>query len=149
MDVNQFIFRIIAATTCGLLIGLERQWHRKKAGIRTNSLVALGSAVFVVLSFKLISIYGGDVTRIIGQVVTGVGFLCAGVIMQQGMNVMGLTTSATIWCSSAVGCMAGAGYYLEAFFCTLLIMFINGVLKNTDRWINRKLKDESGEDEDY
>jgi putative Mg2+ transporter-C (MgtC) family protein len=151
MHIREFILRLLMATACGLLIGLERQWNRKKAGIRTNSLVALGSAVFVLLSFDLVAGYGGDVTRIVGQVITGIGFLCAGVIMHQGLNVQGLTTSATIWCSSAVGCIAASGYYIEALFSTLLILFVNGVLKNADRWINRKAKGEEdgGEVEDY
>src|ERR1700741_3845383 len=99
MPLTDYIIRLTLAFVCGALIGLERQLSRKPAGIRTNSLVALGAAVFVVLSAEMVSDHGGDITRIIGQVVTGAGFLCAGLIIHQGATIQGLTTSATIWCS--------------------------------------------------
>ena len=91
MPIQIFITCVLGALSCGFFIGLERQWHHKRAGIPTNSLLALGSAVFVLLSFELIHEHGGDITRIIGQIVTGVGFLCADVIMHQEMNVQSLT----------------------------------------------------------
>lgn len=79
-------------------------------------LVATGSAIFVLLSIHL-TVNSGDVTRIIAQVVTGIGFLGAGVIFREGVNVHGLASAATIWCSAAIGCMAAAGFFLEALIC--------------------------------
>jgi putative Mg2+ transporter-C (MgtC) family protein len=75
---------------------------------------------------------GGDATRIIGQVVTGIGFIGAGVILHRGRSVRGLTTAATVWCSAAIGCLAAAGYFLETAVCTVLVIFINYVLRNAD-----------------
>ena len=97
MDTIDFIIRLSAALIAGLFIGFERQWHHKTAGLRTNILVATGAAIFVLLCFKLENeITTIDVTRIIAQVVTGVGFLVAGIIFREGTNVHGLTSAATI-----------------------------------------------------
>jgi putative Mg2+ transporter-C (MgtC) family protein len=138
MTVQEFSIRLAIATLAGLCIGFERQWHHKSAGLRTNTLVALGSALFVLLSV-MVTQGGGDVTRIIGQVVTGIGFLCAGVIYKEEFNVHGLTTAATIWCSSAIGCLAAAGFYIETAIATALILIINTLLKPIDYWLtNRK-----------
>jgi putative Mg2+ transporter-C (MgtC) family protein len=134
----EFTTRIFVALLSGLLIGFERQWHHKSAGLQINTLVSLGSAVYVLLSI-MVTQTSGDVTRIIGQVVTGIGFLCAGVIFKEGTSVHGLTTAVTIWCSSAIGCLAGAGYFLETGIATLLIITINLALKPVDIWLaNRK-----------
>jgi putative Mg2+ transporter-C (MgtC) family protein len=141
IDTMEFGIRICCALVCGLAIGFERQWHHKAAGLRTNTLVAVGSALFVCLSFQLIETQG-DITRVIGQVVTGVGFLGAGIIYKEGLNVHGLTTAATIWCSSAIGCIAAAGYYRETFLAAAIILFINALLLPMDNWLaNRKPED--------
>ena len=97
----------LAAFVLGTLIGAERQYRQRTAGLRTNALVALGSAAFVDLGQRL----GGDVEsiRIIAYVVSGIGFLGAGVIMKEGMNVRGLNTAATLWCSAAVGARPASG----------------------------------------
>ena len=134
----EFSFRILAALGAGFLIGFERQWHHKSAGLRTNILVALGSALFVLLSINMTQT-NGDVTRIIGQVVTGIGFLGAGIIFKEGINVHGLTTAATVWCSSALGCTAAAGFYNETLIGTIAVMAINLFLIPLDTWLaNRK-----------
>lgn len=140
MTIQHFAFRIFIALVCGLAIGLERQISHKNAGIRTNGLVALGAAMYVLLSFEIIQSHGGDITRIIGQVITGVGFLCAGVIFHQGTSVQGLTTAATIWCSAAVGCLAAAGYFAEAGICTGIVIVVNALLRFADEWIDKKPK---------
>lgn len=141
IDTIEFGIRIGCAMLCGLVIGFERQWHHKSAGLRTNTLVAVGSALFVLLSFRLIETQG-DITRVIGQVVTGVGFLGAGIIYKEGLNVHGLTTAATIWCSSAIGCIAAAGYYQETFMATGIVLFINALFLPIDNWLsNRKNND--------
>lgn len=94
----EFALRLITALGAGLLIGFERQWHHKSAGLRTNTLVSVGAAIFVLISMLVTEKGSGDVTRIIGQVVTGIGFLCAGIIFKEGLSVHGLTTAVTVWC---------------------------------------------------
>ncbi len=137
MEFKVFMVRLLVAILAGSLIGLERQLHNKSAGLRTNSLVSLGAAIYVLLSFELTAGGQGDVTRIIGQVVTGVGFLGAGVILHQGVSVQGLTTAATIWCSAAIGCLSAAGFFAEAAISTLAIILVNFLYRKLDDWIRR------------
>ena len=140
MILSEFIFRLGAALLAGLAIGFERQWHHKTAGLRTNLLVATGAAVFVLLSIELKAVESSiDITRIIAQVVTGVGFLGAGIIFREGNNVNGLTSAATIWCSAAIGCMAASGFFMETLICTLTVIVVNSFLVPLDEWLkNRK-----------
>jgi putative Mg2+ transporter-C (MgtC) family protein len=138
MDITEFVIRLLAASGAGMIIGLERQLQHKTAGLRTHTLVAAGSAIFVLISIQMTGGGQGDATRIIGQVVTGIGFLGAGVIMHQGVNVLGLTTAATIWCSSAIGCLAAAGYYVQSAISVGLVVFVNFLLFRVDEFIVRK-----------
>ncbi|ANW95242.1 magnesium transporter MgtC [Wenyingzhuangia fucanilytica] len=136
MDIKDFIIRLIVALLAGLCIGFERQWRHKSAGLKTNMLVSAGSAIFVLLSVRFSELNTDvDVTRIVAQVVTGVGFLGAGVIFREGTNVHGLTSAATIWCSAAIGCVAATGFYLETFVCTLLVIIVNVVINPIDNWL--------------
>lgn len=137
MSLLEFSFRLGLACICGMAIGFERQWRHKSAGLRTNTLVATGSAAFVLVSF-LLAAENVDVTRIIGQVVTGIGFLGAGVIIRQGAQITGLTTAATIWCSAAVGSLAAAGFYTEALICAGLIILVNSTLVYVDAWLKKR-----------
>jgi putative Mg2+ transporter-C (MgtC) family protein len=137
MTISEFGIRLAAAFAAGLVIGLERQWHHKPAGLRTNILVTVGSALFVLLSINITQ-ENGDVTRIIGQVVTGIGFLGAGIIFREGTNIHGLTTAATVWCSSAIGCTAAAGYYLETLLGTAAVVIINLLLVPLDNWLVKR-----------
>ncbi len=143
MTLLEFCLRLGFASLCGLFIGLEREWKQKNAGLRTNILVATGSAIFVMLSLKLLAEQDGDVTRIVGQVVTGIGFLGAGVIIRHGKNVRGLTTAATIWASAAVGSLTAAGFLIESLICTGLIVLVNISLAYVDDWVEKKT-DKSG-----
>lgn len=145
MTITEFAIRIAAALLAGFLIGFERSWRRKSAGLRTITLVTIGSALYVILSISLTQ-NQGDVTRIIGQVVTGIGFLGGGIIFKEGVNVHGLTTAATIWCSSAIGCLAGAGYYAETLFATLIILLINAGLLVMDRYLENRGSQHSGQE---
>ena len=138
----EFTIRVSAALLAGMVIGFERQWHHKSAGLRTTTLVSVGSAVYVLLSI-IITQSSGDVTRIIGQVVTGIGFLCAGVIFREGLSIHGLTTAVTIWCSSAIGCLAAAGYYIETSIATFLILAVNLGLKPVDNWLTTRKQDKN------
>lgn len=136
MAAQDIIIRVLIALTAGSIVGIERQLHRKSAGLRTNMLVAVGAAFYVILSIQLTR-EEGDVTRIIGQIVTGVGFLGAGIIFREGSSIHGLTTAATIWCSAAIGSMAGAGYFIETLIATLTIALINIVLVPIDKWLKK------------
>jgi len=132
VELKVFVTRLLIALGAGTLIGLERQIHNKSAGMRTNALVSMGAAMFVMISLKITGTEGGDATRIIGQIVTGIGFLGAGVILHQGINIQGLTTAATIWCSAAVGCLAASGFFMEAAVSTIAVILVNILL----RWID-------------
>lgn len=125
----------LVAFLLGTLIGAERQYRQRTAGLRTNALVALGSAAFVDLGQRL----GGDIEsiRIIAYVVSGIGFLGAGVIMKEGMNVRGLNTAATLWCSAAVGAIAGSDMVAEAVLLTGFVILANTMLRPLVDAINR------------
>jgi putative Mg2+ transporter-C (MgtC) family protein len=138
MTNTEFTLRLFAALVAGLIIGFERQWQHKSAGLRTNTLVSVGAAIFVLLSISITAKGNGDVTRIIAQVVTGIGFLCAGIIFKEGLNVHGLTTAVTVWCCSAVGCLAAAGYLKETFIATFFIIAVNLFLKPLDEWLTTR-----------
>lgn len=142
MATGIFILRLAAAAAAGLIIGFERQWHQKAAGLRTNGLVATGSAIFVLLSVSITQAEG-DVTRIIGQVVSGIGFLGAGIIFKEGFTIYGLSTAATVWCSAAIGCLAAAGYYTETIISTLAVIIINWLLLPLDNWLAGRNKNNS------
>ena len=121
-DWLMLLSKLVAATLCGYLIGLERAFHGKVVGTRTVSLIAIGSALYVLMSP---SIFGGDNSRIIAQVVSGIGFLGAGIIFKDGDTVKGLTTAATVWCAAAIGCLCGSGMFVEAMLGTLAIIIVN------------------------
>ncbi|HEX2919579.1 MAG TPA: MgtC/SapB family protein [Bacteroidales bacterium] len=143
MSNIDFILRLLTGIGAGLLIGIERELQNKPAGLRTNTLVAAGSALFVLLSISISEQYGNvtDVTRIIGQVVTGIGFLGAGIIFKEGYDIRGLTTAATVWCSAAVGCFAGAGFFTETLIGVVAIIAINWLLFPLDILLSKKAKE--------
>ncbi len=137
MTTLEFTLRLLTALFSGMLIGIERQWHHKSAGLRTNTLVATGAALFVLLSINLTQ-EQGDVTRIIGQVVTGIGFIGAGIIFKEGISVHGLTTAATVWCSSAIGSIAATGHFIETLIGVAAIISINTMLIPLDKWLSER-----------
>ncbi len=118
-----FLLNTAVALLLGVVIGAERQYGRHPAGIRTNALVSLGSALFVSLSLLLEP--EGSPTRIAAQVVSGIGFIGGGAILREGVNVRGMNTAATLWCSGAVGTLAGAGFILYAAAGTAAILVIH------------------------
>lgn len=126
---------LVAAFVLGTLIGAERQYRQRTAGLRTNALVALGAAAFVDLGMSLEAAAGA--TRVLAYVVSGVGFLGAGVIMKEGTNIRGLNTAATLWCSAAVGAFAGADRIAEAGLLAILVLVGNTVLRPLVNVINR------------
>jgi putative Mg2+ transporter-C (MgtC) family protein len=133
VEIIESIGRLSLALILGSVIGFERQWHQKMAGLRTNALVALGSCGFVVFSAM---IGQGDPTRVAAQVVTGIGFLGAGVILREGINVLGLNTAATLWCSSMVGTFAGAGFWAPSLVAAAFVTGTNLLLRPLVRLIN-------------
>src|SRR5688572_30051671 len=114
----ELIRRLLTAALLGAVLGCEREMRQKSAGLRTNILIAVGSALFTLMSVELASASGGDPARIAAQIVTGIGFLGAGAIMQTRSGVQGLTTAATVWVNAAVGVAAGGGSYHLAFIAT-------------------------------
>src|SRR5438874_2033564 len=109
---------------------------RRRAGLRTNTLVALGAASFVV--FEAIVPEEASPTRVAAQVVSGIGFLGAGLIFREGMSVRGLNTAATLWCSAAIGVLTGAGYLAYAALATGFVVFVNLLLRPIVSFINRQ-----------
>lgn len=139
MTVEALIHTILslgAAFLFGGVIGFERQWRQRLAGLRTNTLVAIGAASFVVFA----GLVPGDAspTRVAAQVVSGIGFLGAGIIFKEGLNVSGLNTAATLWCSAAVGVMCGAGLYPHAMIATGFVIAVNLLLRPLVRFIGRR-----------
>ena len=117
---TDFLLRIGSAFVMGTLIGLERQYRQRDAGLRTNVLVTVGSAAFTVLSYAMTS-GNGDPSRVAAQIVSGIGFLGGGLILKDGFNVKGLNTAATIWCSAASGTLVGVGMFAES---AILVGFV-------------------------
>ncbi len=135
LDQQATFPRVLLALCLGAVIGAERQWRQRAAGLRTNTLVCLGAAAFVDLGN---TVGGPTSTNVISYVVSGVGFLGAGAIMKDGANIRGLNTAATLWCSAAVGACAGAGELLDAVFVTVLLMGVNLAMRPVSRFIDRR-----------
>jgi len=134
-----FLHTLVAlavAFAMGTAIGFERQWRQRSAGLRTAVLVAVGAAAFSDLGMGLAGTQGA--VRIVAYVVSGIGFLGAGVILKDGASIRGLNTAATLWCSAAVGAFAGAGMPAEAFAVTLFVLSGNTLLRPLVNWINRR-----------
>jgi putative Mg2+ transporter-C (MgtC) family protein len=135
MNYTDFVIRLLTALALGGVIGLERQWRQRMTGLRTNSLVAMGSAMFVIMG----ALIGGPEgqSRVASYVVSGIGFLGGGVILRDGLNVRGLNTAATLWCTAAVGTLAGCGFLAFATAGTLGVLVTNLVLRPLAYRINR------------
>lgn len=128
MNDLEILIRLASAALAGGLIGFEREIHGKEAGIRTHCLVSLGSALIMLVSIEIFSVYhhitAVDPSRIAAQVVTGVGFLGAGTIIRSGTNVVGLTTAAGLWTASGVGLACGLGYFRGAIIACVIALFV-------------------------
>lgn len=153
MEITTFIFRLLCALAGGILIGAEREFKQRKAGLTTNSLVAVGACIFILISEAVIADarlgsgpVNNDNLRVLSQVVTGIGFLGAGVILKDGANIRGLSSAATIWCAAAVGCLCGYGMWLQAAIAVAFILFINWVLKGFENRV-KKRKEDGGEEQ--
>src|SRR6516162_622581 len=136
--LGKFLLNMAVALALGTVIGLERQWRQHQAGLRTNTLVALGAALFVSLS-RLMDDEASP-TRIASYIVSGLGFLGGGVILRDGLNVKGMNTAATIWCTGAVGTLAGAGFLFEAVAGTAAVLTVHLGLRPVVCWIELRTK---------
>jgi putative Mg2+ transporter-C (MgtC) family protein len=141
---NLIIFlNLFGALALGLVVGYERSYHGRAAGMRTYGLVCMASAALTVLAGyptfwyggQVVSFVGADPTRIIQGIVTGIGFLGAGVIMREGMNISGLTTAASLWASSAIGIMVGVGFYPAAILLALLSAVCMMWVSRLENWL--------------
>lgn len=120
------ILKILLSVFLGFLIGLEREYHGKTVGIRTVSLITLGCTLFTLMSPSTLFV---DNSRIVAQIVSGIGFIGAGIIFKNGNAISGLTTAATIFTSAAIGCLVGLGFFIEACVGTIMIILINFIFK--------------------
>jgi putative Mg2+ transporter-C (MgtC) family protein len=134
------ITRLVVAAALGAVIGLEREWRHKPAGLRTNLFICFGSALFTVLSSQLAG-SPGEYTRIASNIITGVGFIGAGSILHSRASVTGLTTAATIFVAAAVGMAAGGGLYITAVFSTIVILVALAILGRLEGYFETKSRD--------
>ncbi|MCY2970778.1 MAG: MgtC/SapB family protein [Planctomycetota bacterium] len=133
MDYYDFIVNVYSALGLGLLIGLEREFRQHPAGLRTNALVCVGSALFMSLTFLLNDV--GSPTRIASYIISGIGFLGGGVIIKQGVNIRGMNTAATLWCSAAVGALCGAGHWGFAMSGAFTILLVHLIFRPVSNWV--------------
>lgn len=146
MSLEKFIVYLLICFFLSFFIGIERQYRHRSVGLRTTILVAIGSYLFVSFSV-LLNGYNIDVTRIAAQIVTGIGFLGAGVILKDGVKIRGLTTAATLWCTASIGVLCASGFILEAISGTVIILFSNVFLRYVNKIVNQKSRYEQTSEE--
>ena len=141
MDFRTFLLGLLICFLLSYLLGIERQFRRRFIGLRTMILVSVGSYLFVSFSFLLTG-YQADVSRIAAQVVAGIGFLGAGVIIKDNKDgkVRGLTTAATLWCDSSIGVLCAGGFIKEAVAATFVVLFANIILRYINIFVNSKVE---------
>ena len=142
MNDKNFFLGLLICFLLSFLLGIERQYRRRFIGLRTMILVSVGSYLFVSFSFLLSGDYQVDVTRIAAQVVAGIGFLGAGVIIKDSKNnkVRGLTTAATLWCDASIGILCAGGFIKEAIVASLVVLFANIILRYINSLVNNKVE---------
>nr|WP_096291141.1 MgtC/SapB family protein [Mycobacterium ahvazicum] len=142
LSVADFALRLGVGVGCGALVGIERQWRARRAGLRTNALVAAGATLFVLYA---VATPDSSPTRVASYVVSGIGFLGGGVILREGVNVRGLNTAATLWCSAAIGVLAASGNLVFTLIATLAVISIHVVGRPLGRVIDH---DNDAEDDE-
>ena len=135
MSEHYFVFRLGLALILGALIGAERQWRQRMAGLRTNALVAAGAAMFLMMGGLIVG--DGSQGRVAAYVVSGIGFLGGGVILKEGLSIRGLNTAATLWCTAAIGALAGLGYVLFPVSGTIAVLAANTLLRPLAKAMDR------------
>ena len=122
-DLNVYVIgRLLLAAVLGGMVGIERELSQKPAGIRTNMLICLGAALFASVSYEMASAFGGDHTRIAAQIIPGIGFIGAGVVIRERGTVIGITSAATIFVVASIGMAVGSGFYVTGIFTALLLL---------------------------
>lgn len=144
MNFNSFVIGLIICFLLSFSLGLERQYRRRFIGLRTMILVSVGSYIFVSFSF-LVTGYSVDISRIAAQVVAGIGFLGAGVIIKDNEKnkIRGLTTAATLWCDAGIGILCAGGFVKEAIVATLVVLFSNIILRYVNNVVNMKSEEKN------
>ena len=132
-----YLVRIGSAFLMGTLIGVERQYRQRNAGLRTNILVSVGAAAFTILSYSMTSATG-DPSRVAAQIVSGIGFIGGGLILKDGFTVRGLNTAATIWCSAACGTLSGVGLYKESAVLVVCVLVTHCFFRPLCTFIEKK-----------
>jgi putative Mg2+ transporter-C (MgtC) family protein len=141
----ELVSRLLTAALLGAILGFEREARQKSAGLRTNILIAVGSALFTLMSYELAAdVAGADPGRLAAQIVTGIGFLGAGAILRTDAGIYGLTTAATVWVNAAVGVAVGGGEYHLAFIATGVTVGVLLLLNPLERVIRRFARTEDG-----
>ncbi|HLT65778.1 MAG TPA: MgtC/SapB family protein [Flavobacterium sp.] len=133
------VFKALLSLILGLLLGLERELKDKAAGLRTITIISLGSTLFTIMSYKLGIVTTGETTRIASYVVSGIGFLGAGVIFKDGISINGLTTASIIWIAAAIGMSVGFGHFATA----IVFFFATFVTIHLGKWFNKTLHSQS------
>ena len=137
LSTAEVALRLSLAFVLGALVGVERQWHHKNAGLRTHTLVAVGAAAFTIVSSLGLGATNSPM-MIAAGVVTGIGFIGGGVIMHQGPTVQGINTAATLWTTASVGLAAGAGYYALMAMVFAAVLVVQFPLQWVEHWIDRQ-----------
>ena len=148
MSDLELIERLLLAAALGGALGFEREWRQKNAGLRTNILIATGSALFTLMSIDLSASSGGDATRVASQIVTGIGFIGAGAIMRTKDGIRGLTTAAMIWVNAAIGVAVGGGEYRLAVIATAVTLLVLVLMNPLERFIDAHSKSRATGDDD-
>jgi putative Mg2+ transporter-C (MgtC) family protein len=147
LALSDTLISVATSFVLGSIIGFERQYRQRTAGLRTNALVAVGATVFVDLAGRINGNAG--TTQVVAYVVSGVGFLGAGAIMKDGMNIQGLNTAATLWGSAAVGACSGAGLGAEALLAAVFVLSANTLLRPVGNILSRTPIDEMSSEMTY
>ena len=141
-----FIPKVIVATICGVIIGIDRELKQKAAGVRTFILICVGCAIFTSISTLMSDGTTYDPTRIIGQIITGIGFLGASVVIRNDDKIVGVTTAAFIWCVSAIGVLAGLGAIWTPIILTIGLLIVSLIFEKFEIYIKKiKLLNKNGE----
>ncbi len=132
--IPQDIYELLISMLAGAIIGFEREFNGKAAGLRTMILICVGSTLFTILSIKI----GGDAGRIAANILTGIGFIGGGIIFRENNRIVGLTTAATVWATAALGMNIGSGHYQLAMFSTFLVILILYGFVPLEAFINKR-----------
>ena len=148
-DTIQMVYQLTLAAVLGMLVGFEREYHGKPAGLRTYMLVTVGAALFTIMSVKSsLGVSYFDPSRIASQVVVGIGFIGGWLIWVRGSRIEGLTTAAGLWATAAIGMATGFGFYVIAIYTTVLVLFVLWVLRFLENYIHNGDLSQNKRDED-